>query len=303
MLKTSKKPINGILLLDKPLDVSSNKVLQKVKHLLNAKKAGHTGSLDPLATGMLPLCFGEATKFSQMLLDADKTYRVVATLGGTTATGDLESEMVAGGDIPALSAEYLLLLLKDFLGPIQQVPPMHSALKHQGQPLYKLARRGIEIEREARLVIIHRLELEAFTENSLTLLVTCSKGTYIRSLVRDIGIALGCGAHISFLRRLSVGQYKEEQMLPLEFLQTLIENQDDLQPYLLPSWSMLEAWPSIFLSPEETQNIRQGKILSLTTPLPAGSVKIMTQEKEFIGIGSIQNDGKLKSRRLLCTAG
>ncbi|CAN5294970.1 tRNA pseudouridine(55) synthase TruB [soil metagenome] len=306
MLKPSpKKNIDGVLLLDKPIGITSNKALQIVKRLFNASKAGHTGSLDPLATGMLPLCFGEATKFSQMLLDADKRYRVVAKLGITTTTGDAEGEVIESRQPPVISSTQLLPILQNFRGAIEQVPPMYSALKHQGQPLYKLARQGIHIERKARLITIHDLELEHFTPDSLTLTVHCSKGTYIRSLVEDIGTALGCGAHISYLRRLTVAAYQEQQMLTLETLQDLLQLDgiDRLLKCLLPAWSMLEAWPNIHLSETASQALRQGKLVPLETPATPGWTRLTAYNGEFLGIGEILAEGTIKPRRLVRGAG
>lgn len=302
MLKSlPKQNIDGVLLLDKPIGITSNKSLQIAKRLFNASKAGHTGSLDPLATGMLPLCFGEATKFSQMLLDADKRYRVIAKLGITTTTGDAEGEVIEVRQPPAISSSELLAILQNFRGAIEQVPPMYSALKHQGQPLYKLARQGIHIERKARLITIHDLELEHFTQDSFTLMVHCSKGTYIRSLVEDIGTALGCGAHITYLRRLTVAAYQEQQMITLESLQNLLQNGgiDSLLKCLLPAWSMLEAWPNIHLSETASHDIRQGKLISLEQPATPGWVRLTAYNGEFLGIAEILTEGILKPRRLV----
>lgn len=297
-----KQTIDGILLLDKPLGITSNKALQIVKRLFKASKAGHTGSLDPLATGMLPLCFGEATKFSQVLLDAKKSYRVIAKLGETTNSGDREGEIIRVQEVPFLSHSHLMSILDKFIGQIAQIPPMYSALKHQGQPLYKLARCGIEIERKPRLISIYNLQLEAFNHNSLTLKVSCSKGTYIRSLIHDIGEALGCGAHITYLRRLTVANYAESQMLSLEQLQNLAQQGVNLKAYLLPFWSMLETWPNIILSEIEAQNIRQGKVVTVDSCLTLGEVRLTTKNNEFVGIAELLSDGKLKSKRLTRTS-
>src|SRR5579862_9142002 len=216
-----KRQIHGILLLDKPLGMTSNAALQKVKRLFNAKKAGHTGSLDPLATGMLPICFGEATKFSQFLLESDKCYQVEAKLGVKTRTGDAEGEVIAVKPVMDLTCERLEAVLSQFVGQIQQIPPMYSALKIQGKPLYELARQGIEIPREARSVQIYRLQLIDFQAETLKFEVQCSKGTYVRTLVEDIGELLGCGAHVSALRRTVVLPYNEIKMYTLDALEEI----------------------------------------------------------------------------------
>ncbi|WP_206460869.1 tRNA pseudouridine(55) synthase TruB, partial [Acinetobacter baumannii] len=206
--KISRRHISGVFLLNKPLGLSSNAALQKVRWLYRAQKAGHTGALDPLATGLLPICLGEATKFSHYLLDSTKRYQTTVRLGQTTTTGDVEGDILQERPIPVLSKELIEQTLEKFRGDIQQVPPMYSALKKEGKPLYELARKGIEIEREARPVTIYALELIEFTENSITLDVTCSKGTYIRVLGEDIGEALGCGGHLTMLHRIQTGHFE-----------------------------------------------------------------------------------------------
>ena len=232
-LINNKRDVNGILLLDKPKGLSSNAALQQVKRLYCARKAGHTGSLDPLASGMLPICFGKATKMSQQWLNADKIYHVRAQLGIQTTTGDAEGSIVAEKAVPDLTPKIIEQTLNRFRGEIQQVPPMYSALKHQGQPLYKLARRGITIERLPRAVIIHHLSLLSYENHQLELQVHCSKGTYIRTLIEDIGEALHCGAHVVELRRLSVGNFSAEQMISLEQLLALGQRFEELDRYLL----------------------------------------------------------------------
>ena len=207
------RSISGVLLLDKSLEITSNQALQRVKRLYQAKKAGHTGSLDPLAHGMLPICLGEATKFSHFLLESDKEYKVIAKLGEITATGDAEGPIIEKRDIYPFSEQELIAVLNRFKGAITQTPPMYSALKHQGQPLYELARKGITVERKSRQIHIYDLQLVEYSLNQLTLRVKCSKGTYIRSLVEDIGLALGCGAHVVHLRRVSVAHFKAEHMV------------------------------------------------------------------------------------------
>ncbi|HCA5308655.1 TPA: tRNA pseudouridine(55) synthase TruB [Acinetobacter baumannii] len=234
--KISRRHISGVFLLNKPLGLSSNAALQKVRWLYRAQKAGHTGALDPLATGLLPICLGEATKFSHYLLDSTKRYQTTVRLGQTTTTGDVEGDILQERPIPVLSKELIEQTLEKFRGDIQQVPPMYSALKKEGKPLYELARKGIEIEREARPVTIYTLELIEFTENSITLDVTCSKGTYIRVLGEDIGEALGCGGHLTMLHRIQTGHFELIPSYTIEYLESLTEEQREalLQPVYAP---------------------------------------------------------------------
>lgn len=233
--KKSKRSLDGVLLLDKPSGISSNQALQRVKWLFSAAKAGHTGSLDPLATGMLPICFGRATKLSQILLNDDKTYQVVAQLGVRTTTSDLEGEVVVERPVPDYDHATLNAVLENFRGNIQQIPSMFSALKYQGQPLYKLARKGITIERPARSISIYQLNILSYQCQQLTLQVRCSKGTYIRTLVDDLGERLGCGAHVLKLRRISVNRFRQHQMHTLPVLQAAADASDivALDNYLL----------------------------------------------------------------------
>lgn len=297
--RASGRDVNGILLLDKPLGVSSNYILQRVKHLYFARKAGHTGSLDPLATGMLPICFGEATKFSQFLLDADKRYQVTGQLGIQTATADKEGEIIQQRDASGINQVQLEAILPKFRGEILQTPSMFSALKHQGQPLYKLARQGIEIERPARPVTIKKLTLLNFDNNhkTFTLDVECSKGTYIRNLVEDIGEVLGCGAHVAELRRLSVGGYVAEQMISLEQLLALKERDAfaEMDALLLPAESFALCLPQIDITEAAAFQLRHGR------PLPVqqadGLVGINIATNRFIGVGEIK-DGMLVAKRL-----
>ena len=221
MKKSSYRHLSGVFLLNKPLGLSSNSALQKVRRLFNAQKAGHTGALDPLATGLLPICLGEATKFSHYLLDSTKRYQTTVKLGQTTTTGDVEGEILLQREVPALTAERIEAVLQQFRGDIQQVPPMYSALKRDGRPLYELARQGIEIERQARPVSIYQLTLLDFTQDRLVLEVTCSKGTYIRVLGEDIGEALGCGGHLIHLHRTQTGHFELIPSYTLEYLETL----------------------------------------------------------------------------------
>lgn len=284
MTKIGKRRIHGILLLDKMTGISSNKALQQVKYLYRAQKAGHTGSLDPLASGMLPICFGEATKYSQYLLDAAKQYYVIGQLGVKTTTGDTEGEISAVRPVPEFSAATLAAVVNRFQGEIVQIPPMYSALKHQGQPLYKLARQGVAIERTPRKVHIFTNELLNYHEQCLTLRVTCSKGTYIRTLIEDIGEALGCGAHVTVLRRLSVAHFQETQMISFATLeQQTTDNEATLDNLLLPIETLLPAFPKLELTTEQAIRLRQGQPITHTS-LPEGIIKLYLHSN-FIGLG------------------
>jgi tRNA pseudouridine55 synthase len=300
MNKHAGTKINGILLLDKPLEMTSNGALQRVKRLFGAKKAGHTGSLDPLATGMLPICFGEATKLSQYLLDSDKCYSVTGTLGIRTATGDAEGEVIATRDIVDVTRERLEQVFQQFIGQIDQIPPMFSAIKFQGQPLYKLARRGIEIERQPRPVTIHSLKLIDCTENTFKIDVHCTKGTYIRTLVEDIGEVLGCGAHVSELRRPAVSPYQDSKMYTLEELEAIC-NQDGqraLLSCLLPLESSVQSFPAIQLSTSAAFYLRMGQPVMATSVLSNGLIRLFSQDGQFMGIGEMMDDGRVTPRRL-----
>ena len=256
--RVQRRPVHGVLLLDKPYGLSSNDALQKAKWLLRAEKAGHTGTLDPLATGVLPLCFGAATKFSQLHLDADKSYEAIAVLGIQTSTADAEGDVIAEKPVD-FTPEQLQAVQEKFTGPISQVPPMHSALKKDGKALYDYARAGIEVERQARAVTIHALQLQEIEPDNghrrLKIIVTCSKGTYIRTLGEDIGLALGCGAHLSALRRTVTGPFVAEQCISLSDLEALPE--PDRQARLLPVDALLGGHVTVTLAPEDA-----GKFLS-----------------------------------------
>lgn len=259
-LKRFHRTVNGVLLLDKPQGMTSNKALQSMKQLFHAKKAGHTGSLDPLATGMLPICLGTATKFAQFLLDANKAYYVKGRLGIRTASGDRESHVIAERPVHKITKHLLEKTLFRFRGLIDQTPSMYSALKHKGQPLYKLARRGIEVERKTRQVNIGELDLLKWGSNFVDLYVHCSKGTYIRTLVDDLGEALGCGAHVVVLRRLSVAHYREDQVISLAQLEREYdkENESALDHYLLPLALIVSHFPVLKLSTSTTCYVKQG---------------------------------------------
>ncbi|WAB93164.1 tRNA pseudouridine(55) synthase TruB [Pseudomonas citronellolis] len=299
-VKRIRRAVNGVLVLDKPRGMSSNQALQKVRWLLNAEKAGHTGSLDPLATGVLPLCFGEATKFSQYLLDADKGYETLARLGVTTTTGDAEGEVLEERQV-TVGREALEAVLSRFRGEIEQVPPMYSALKKDGQPLYKLARAGEVVEREARSVTIARLELLAFEAPCATLAVSCSKGTYIRTLVEDIGRELGCGAHVAALRRTQAGPFGLAQAVTLEELvQVHAEGGNEaLDRFLLPVDAGLEHWPLLQLSEHSAYYWLHGQPVRAPEAPKFGMLRVQDHEGRFIGIGEVTDDGRIAPRRLI----
>jgi len=301
------RDVHGIVLLDKPTGISSNDALQQVKRIYNAAKAGHTGALDPLATGMLPICFGEATKFSQFLLDADKRYTVTARMGVRTDTSDSEGSVVSVRPV-SVSKEQVLAALEQFKGDILQVPSMFSALKHQGRPLYEYAREGIEIEREARPITIYSIELLSFSEDRFSLEVHCSKGTYIRSLVDDLGEVLGCGAHVTQLRRTQVARYPADKMLSLEQLNEMLEQcreqgippKEKLDQYLLPMDSAVSALPEVNMSSVLGAYVTQGQAVMVPHAPVAGFVRMSVgAEAEFIGVGEIDDDGKVAPRRLV----
>ena len=300
-----KQIINGILLLDKPIHCTSQHVLQRAKRLFNAKKAGHTGCLDPLATGMLPICFGEATKFSQFLLNADKTYQVTAKLGIITNTYDSDGDVVSVKPVEGISAALLEKTIQLFLGEIDQVPPMFSAIKQNGQPLYKLARQGIEVERAARRIIINKIILDHFEDDQFSMSVDCSKGTYIRTLVYEIGLALGVGAHVTALRRTAVGAFKRQRMYTFTELETISQTagHEGLLACLLPLEIAVSHLPCITLSKEEALHICQGKIVTLqTTTSETGTLaRLITPLALFIGIGQTLPNHQLKAHRLLET--
>ena len=294
--------IHGILLLDKRLGVSSNKALQEVRRLFNANKAGHTGSLDPLATGLLPLCFGEATKVSALMLDDNKRYQVVVQLGIMTDTGDLEGEVIETKPVPELSIDEIDACLEQYTGEIDQIPPMYSALKHQGKKLYELAREGKTVERKARHITLFELKLLGFSSDQLTLEVFCSKGTYIRSLAEDIGRTLGCGGTVKELRRLEAGQFNIEQAKTFEQLTAM--DQQGLFQCLIDVDKPLQALPAVQLSNEQAVCIKHGQSLNFL-PLPGdvsqenrqGRVR-MYNDALFLGLGEMFLDGKLIPKKL-----
>jgi tRNA pseudouridine55 synthase len=294
-----RRAVHGVLLLDKPLGLSSNDALQKAKRLYRAEKAGHTGTLDPLATGLLPLCFGAATKFSQVSLDADKTYRATLQLGTTTTTADAEGEVLLQREVNVTRAQ-LQAVIERFTGPIRQVPPMHSALKRDGKALYEYARAGIEVEREARAVTIHRIAIvdddTAGADHRWTIDVRCSKGTYIRTLAEDIGEALGCGAHLAALRRTETGGLTLGQALTLEQLAGMDEAQREAA--LLDADALLADWPVVRLGDEDAGRFLSG--LRRRLPLAdAEQVRVYGPDpRAFLGSGRV-DAGELISTRLL----
>jgi tRNA pseudouridine55 synthase len=294
------RDIQGILLFDKPDGMTSNKALQEVKFLFFAQKAGHTGSLDPLATGLLPICFGNATRVSSFLLDADKRYDVVCKLGTTTTTGDAEGDIVQTCEVPALQQDQVSALLQEkFTGQLSQIPPMYSALKHKGQRLYDLARQGIEVEREPRQIQIYGLELVSLEADELGIKVHCSKGTYVRTLVEDIGQALGTGAHVSALRRTSVGPYVEPTMVTLEQLRHIKETDvKSLDGLLLPTETALQQYPDVYLDADSVFYMRQGQAIQIPKAPTSGWVRLYSADKEFMGMGAIQDDGKVAPKRM-----
>ncbi len=298
-VKKIRRSIDGIILLDKPLGMTSNHALQHVKRLYNAEKAGHTGSLDPLATGLLPICFGEATKYSQHLLDADKVYRTKMRLGQKTTTADAEGDIISERPVPELSAADIEKVLAQFRGELKQVPSMYSALKKDGRPLYELARQGIEVEREARTIQIYRLELLKIEPLFWELEVACSKGTYIRNLVEDIGEAIGCGAHVVELRRLASGPFQLQENLGLDDLRQLAEQGFEvLDALLLPPWAAMADKPKITLSDTSTYYLMHGNPVQVNG-LPVEEVLIFDAEQRFLGLGQMNNDGLLAPKRLL----
>lgn len=302
--KKPRVPVHGVLLLDKSAGYSSNDVLIRAKRLLNAQKAGHTGTLDPFATGLLPLCFGEATKFSQDLLEADKTYEAVVHLGITTATGDTEGEVVKTSEV-AVTREQIEAVLGRFRGEITQVPPMHSALKRDGKPLYEYARAGITLEREPRHIIIHALELLSYQQPYLSLRVSCSKGTYIRVLGEDIGTALGCGAHLKALRRTQVGILSLDQAVTLDTLAGTSEM--ERIRLLSPVDALLTSFPPISLPSLLAKRFLQGQRLALGKegllfPAYEGRVRVYCQEDGLLlGTAQLMEYGVLAPERLIAT--
>ncbi len=293
--RRSGRDIHGILLLDKPAGLSSNQALQRVRHLFQARKAGHTGSLDPFATGMLPICLGEASKTAAFMLEAGKSYHATACLGRATSTGDIEGEVVREQPLPVLERDQIETVLGRFSGPIAQVPPMYSALKHQGQPLYKLARQGLEVERKPRNVVIHRLELLRWEPPLLSFEVACSKGTYIRTLAEDICAGLGSCGHLQSLRRLAVEPFAADGLVSLEEVEQAAAQGRELQ-LLLPLDAGLSAWPELHLDATAAERFRHGNPVAGNGG--AGMIRVFAGTGEIIGLGEIRPDGTVHPKRV-----
>lgn len=294
------RDIHGLLLLDKPSGMTSNEALQYVKRLFRARKAGHTGSLDKSATGLLPLCFGEATKFSSFLLDADKRYTTVIRLGMETTTGDAEGELRTELPVPELTAARIEQALAQFRGDIEQVPPMYSALKHKGRRLYELAYKGIEVEREPRPVTIYRLDLIEFNEVELTIDVLCSKGTYIRTLAEDIGRALGCGGYVSSLKRTGSGPFTETEMITMEALERRAQSGfEALDVCLKPVDAVLREMPEVALTETVAYYLKQGQAVLIPNAPTEGLLRMYTGNGDFLGVGEVLDDGRVAPRRLV----
>ncbi|RKF15580.1 tRNA pseudouridine(55) synthase TruB [Alginatibacterium sediminis] len=308
MARTRKgRAINGIFLLDKPTDMSSNHALQHVKRIFGAAKAGHTGALDPLATGMLPICLGEATKFSQFLLDSDKQYQVRAKLGQRTDTSDSDGEIVQERAVD-VNLDKIESALAAFRGPILQVPSMYSALKHQGKPLYTYARAGIEVEREARPITVFSLELVSLEDDLLTLNVHCSKGTYVRTIVDDLGEALGCGAHVVMLHRTQVSKYPVDKMMSLDQLRSFVDQAKadersvypDIDPLLLPMDTAVHNLPSVAVDLESANYLLHGNpVQGSGAPLNQQFKLIAGPSEIFIGVGEVNDDGLVAPKRMI----
>ena len=306
--RKSGRSVNGVLLLNKPIGLTSNKVLQKVRWLFDANRAGHTGALDPLASGVLPLCFGEATKFSQYLLDSDKYYRSTYTLGVSTATGDSEGEIISQQDACNITLQQVQDKIQDFQGEIDQVPSMYSALKHNGQPLYKLARQGIEIDRPARQITIFDYQIIDFRPGpnaEVDVEVHCSKGTYIRTLAEDLGTALGCGAHVSALHRFRAGPFDEQQTISLKELEKLKEQGsiEQLDQLLKPVDTPVSNYPAVEFDQIMAGYFQLGQEISANKAFHQGQegdiVRVFREGGTFLGIGTVTEDGKIAPKRLI----
>lgn len=298
------RPVNGVLVVDKPLHLSSNGILQHIKRAFNAQKAGHTGALDPLASGVLPICFGEATKFSSYLLDADKTYFCTVVLGETRSTGDGEGEIVSEVDASALNEAEIQQALQGLTGEIRQVPPMHSALKKDGRPLYELAREGIEVERPPRAITIYRLSLDAYRPGKkaeIDITVSCSKGTYIRTLAEDIGNVLNVGGCVKLLRRTVSGPYTLAQAASVEDIDALVEQRDfdSLNAKLLPVETPILHFPEVILDEDTSFYVKRGNPVQVASAPVDGRVRLRCEAAGFFGIGEILDDGRVAPKRLI----
>lgn len=302
--KARRRSVDGVLLLDKPAGITSNAALQRVKRLFRARKAGHTGSLDPLATGMLPICLGQATKVSAYLLDADKTYRVTARFGIRTDTADADGAVIEQADIDAFGREALESALDRLTGEIKQVPPMYSALKKDGKRLYELAREGLEVDREARPVTIHSLTIEQYDARAPVLRVECSKGTYVRTLVEDLADGLGTCGHVAALRRLSVGPFDEPGLVSMAQVEAAAGVGDQaLDALLVPADSALSDWPAVGLNREQAWYVCRGNPVQVGHSPRAGFCRIYDDRARFIGVGEALRDGRIAPKRLFVDAG
>ena len=295
------RDLSGVVVLDKPRDMTSSDVVQHVKSSFNARKVGHTGSLDPLATGVLPLCFGEATKFSRFLLTSDKKYWVKLKLGIRTASGDADGDVVEERSTDGVTQDRIQHVLERFRGEIDQIPSMYSAIKYRGKPLYKYARQGVEIERESRRINVYSIELSTFSGSEMTLRVHCSKGTYVRTIVDDLGEQLGCGAHVVELRRLMAGPFKESDMVTFEEIETARVD-GSLDELLAPISSAVSQWPAVRLSAASAYYIRQGQPVLVPHAPSEGWVQLRescSNDEWFLGMGEIMEDGRVAPRRLI----
>jgi tRNA pseudouridine55 synthase len=298
-MKRHADPVDGLLLLDKPSGMTSNRALQLVRRLLNARKAGHTGSLDPAATGMLPLCFGEATKVCAYLLDADKSYRVSAKLGEATDTGDADGEIIETASVPNLPAERWNEILQGFCGESTQIPPMYSALKKDGKRLYELARKGETVERAARPICIYAIQLLEASGTRLVFRVSCSKGTYIRVLVEDIARRAGTVAHTARLHRESVAGFEDAEMLDMATLEALREQGfDALRARLIPADVALSGMPDISLNDSDARRFCEGQVIGTDSEGSEGLLRVYTADQRFLGVGARSPDGSLAPRRV-----
>jgi len=299
--KKNCRELNGILLIDKPHGMTSNQVLQKAKRILQACKAGHTGSLDPIATGLLPLCFGEATKVSQFMLDADKQYWVRIKLGEATTTYDIEGEVVSTSTVD-VDRQQIEKALQSFTGTISQLPPMYSAVKQNGQALYKLAREGKEVERSPREVTVYRIDLLDFDGEYLELEILCSKGTYVRTIAHDLGQVLGCGAHVVELRRLGVGDFRIDEAVALEDVEEL-QSPEEVEQLLFPVDEALLGLPDVTLTSLATHYLLQGQPVTARHGQEPGLVRLYNEENAFLGMGEVLDDGRVAPKRLMCVSG
>ncbi|HCP49719.1 MAG TPA: tRNA pseudouridine(55) synthase TruB [Gammaproteobacteria bacterium] len=295
------RDLSGVVVLDKPRDMTSSDAVQHVKSSFNARKVGHTGSLDPLATGVLPLCFGEATKFSRFLLTSDKKYWVKLKLGIRTASGDADGDVVEERSTDGVTQDRIQHALESFRGEIDQIPSMYSAIKYRGKPLYKYARQGVEIERESRRINVYSIELSTFSGSEMTLRVHCSKGTYVRTIVDDLGEQLGCGAHVVELRRLMAGPFTESDMVTFEEIETARVD-GRLDELLAPISSAVSQWPAVRLSATSAYYIRQGQPVLVPHAPSEGWVQLRescSNDEWFLGMGEIMEDGRVAPRRLI----